>query len=580
MRSLKEQLVQLFKKGKTNRKVSDKGGRSGDCKSKRAGESEAWKAGAEPLAKSTDRAPSSGKTSKPKSSVSPTSRPPLRAGRPDGAPPGLRLTKKAVQTTKSRQSQTTKPARAAVTTIRLPENQISDPPKTELSGIQDFRFPEGWVAPGSQLQLPGAGGGRILSVRIGVDFGTAYTKVAVRLADAVFAIDFSGITNRAGAAFLLPGEISLDSSKRAWIGHHPEAKETISGLKIPFLTTDETSLEGKINAALFLAWILRYTRAWIFRHQAQMLSGRTLAWELNVGIPSSSWIDQSLNRRYEAVVETAWQLSREDGEPSRERARELLLSKRQSLASLGLDDFQLVPEFVAQLAGYVLSPQRPEKGEELHLLVDIGAGTVDIACFGAYRYYHDIFYRFPTWASAVEPFGTHFLMNARCEGVGAERREWDDFAGVPNSGEFADRFECDRSRVDEIDEAFTKEVSAAISRVLTQTKLTKHPMAREWEWGIRTFLVGGGSHCNVYHSAVLKALKRIHTPLKEMKFELMELQNREQIDHDLMHRLSVAYGLTFDAYSIGEAISPEEIEDLFSPTHKAERPDRDELYPK
>lgn len=605
MGSLKEQLALLFKKGKSHPKVAGKSDVSDAGESKHSADSEDWKAGVEPLARRTvhvtykgkSREPESlgspapkrhkrksggakRKVTKPKPSSHPAEHQPKRTVRGNHQTSGIRPAKKQDQSTKPKHSKIPPLAPPVKPAIRLPESQIHDPPKTELSVAHNFHFPEDWVVNGSQLQPAGAGDGRNLSVRIGVDFGTAYTKAVVRLADAVFAIDFSGITNRTGGAFLLPGELSLDSSKRAWIGRHPEAKESISGLKIPFLTTADTSLQGKIDAALFLAWILRYTRAWIFRHQPQLLAGRTLAWELNVGIPSSSWTDKSLNHRYEAVVTTAWQLSTESEDPSRHRARELFLSKRPSIASLGLDDFRLVPEFVAQMAGYVLSSQRPEKGEELHLLVDVGAGTVDIACFGAYRPPNDMLYKFPTWASAVEPFGTHFLMKARCEGLGVESRQWDDFVGVPDCAEFAERFACEKKRVEEIDEAFAKQVSAAIGKVLFETKSKKNPMAREWVGGIRTFLVGGGSQCDVYRSAVLNALKRRRTPLKEMHFELMELQNRAQINHELMHRLSVAYGLAFDADSIGEAISPDDITDLKQSEAMHKRPDRDEQYPK
>lgn len=606
MGSLKEQLAKLsvlLRKGKADPTIAEKAAVSGEAGSKQSGEGEDWKAGVEPLAtrtvrvtyKGKSREPESlgspeakrrkrkgdgakGKVTKPKSSTSPEKHQPGRTRRLDNQTSGTTRATKLDQINKSKHSPITPPAPPAKSSICLPENQIHDPPKTDLTDADNFRTPEDWVAHGSQLQAADSGSGRNLSVRIGVDFGTAYTKVVVRLADAVFAIDFSGITNRTDGAFLLPGELSLDSSQRAWIGRHPEAKESISGLKIPFLTTADTSLQGKINAALFLAWILRYTRAWIFRHLPRLLSGRTLAWELNVGIPSSSWIDQSLNHRYETVVETAWQLSKESEPPSVGRAREHLLSNRQSLESLGLDDFRLVPEFVAQMAGYVLSPQRPEKGEELHLLVDVGAGTVDIASFGAYRPHEDLFYKFPTWASAVEPLGTHFLMNARCAALRIERRLWNDFEGVPDCKKFAGLFGCNIENVEEIDCIFTEKVTAAIVKILDYTRRKRNPLAREWKTGIRTFVVGGGSHCSAFKSAVVKALKRVGSCPKEMRFELLEMENRDHIHHELLHRLSVAYGLTFGADDIGEAIPPEDIEDFTLDARPIERPDRDDLY--
>lgn len=581
MGSLRDQLQQLLKKTVSKGRNALTGSSSRSSNSELPASPEGWKAGVRPLEKRQDRIaqPSGTSQGKKQSSNAPpntgTRKTPKPVAGSAAAKPPVRHTV-APQTTPPRPPQAAKPLEK----LKLPEARIQEPPKNKLSKIGDFRFPADWVEAGRFLQPPGSADGRILSVRLGIDFGTAYTKVAVRLADSVFAIDFRGITSRDESAFLLPGEISLDSTHSAWIGHHPQTEDLVSGLKLPFLSTSYTSLDGKINATLFLAWIMRYSRAWIFQHLSGVVADRSLAWEINVGIPSNSWADDGLNRRYDSVITSAWELSQDHQNITRERAREILLAKRQPIDTIGLDDLRLVPEFIAQMAGYVLSPQRPEKGNELHLLVDVGAGTVDIACFGAYRPHNDLFYRFPTWASSVDAFGTHFLMEARHAVLGRRTETWDDFAGVPDFKMFAQMNECSEKEVQRVDQAFSDKVSIAIGKVLSRTKTLKHPMAREWKSGIRTFLVGGGSHCAVFRDATSTALKRIRTPLKPMDFPLQDLENISEIEPQLSHRLSVAYGLTFDADSIGEAILPEQISDIGTKSSVAVRPDRDELYPK
>lgn len=443
-----------------------------------------------------------------------------------------------------------------------------------------FRFPEPWVGAGRSLQPPNSSGGRLLSIRVGVDFGTAYTKAAVRIADSVLIVDFGGITATSEHPRLLPGELTLERSGQTWVGRHPEGTRLLSDLKLPFIVSSETSMESKASATAFLAWVLRYIRAWIYRYHPSLLENRTLAWELNLGMPSASWADGKMAERYRKVACAAWVLSQEADTPGLSRARAILLEDSFPFEKIGLDDLQLIPEFVGQLAGYVMSPQRPVKGNELHLLVDVGAGTLDIACFGAYKPPYQAHYNFPTWASAVEPLGTHFLMESRLLGIEVAAEEWSDMSRIPDYEEFASAYGVSPDMVRQVDEEYTHKLETVIGRVLLQSKTKRNPTAREWDSGIRIFMAGGGSNCQVYTAAVRNALGKVKSPMKEMSFHLHEVESQGDIDKELVHRLSVAYGLTFDAESIGDAIPPQDIEDFEPVQETSARPDRDELYPK
>ena len=432
---------------------------------------------------------------------------------------------------------------------------------------------------GIGLQPPESAGGRLMPIRIGLDFGTAYTKAAIKLADSAFIVDFDGVT-AAETSRLLAGEISEDALGQAWIGRSSSAERVFSRLKLPFISTSTTSLEDQAAAAVFLGWVIRYIRAWTYKHHAALISQSTIAWELNIGIPSSSWADEGLKRRYRKVACAAWILSQEPAVPSISRSRELLLAGVPELVDIGLDDLQLVPEFIAQLAGYVMSPQRPTQGNELHLLVDAGAGTLDIACFGAWRPPREDLYCFATWAATVVPLGTHFLMHARNNIPGVDLGEWRDGKAVLSAEEFAKEHNIFKATVEQVDDGFLREVSNEIGAVLVRTKKSRNPRAREWNSGLRTFLAGGGSSVPIYQTAVNRALARIRSKAKNIEFALFDVVNRESIPDSIKHRLSVAHGLTFDASSIGDAIPISEIEDFEEEARRRKSYDRDELYPK
>ena len=84
---------------------------------------------------------------------------------------------------------------------------------------------------------------------------------------------------------------------------------------------------------------------------------------------------------------------------------------------IGLDELKAVPEFVAQITSYSHSPQR---ADGLHLLVDCGAGTVDVVSFNVFRH-PNLEDRYQIWSSEVQPKGTRFLMESY---LGGDLSRW------------------------------------------------------------------------------------------------------------------------------------------------------------
>lgn len=448
-------------------------------------------------------------------------------------------------------------------------------PQVILTRPTDYKEPDAWVQEGAVLQLASGEQGRVLKVRMGIDFGTSFTKVALRIAGKVYFVNWEGVRN-SDQAFLLPGEISRLKNNTTKLGRPGKAIETLGGLKSPFLTRECHDSENYVSSVVFLAWVMRYSRAWLYERHSMIVRSRRLAWEINIGCPTDPWSSLALVERYKHVVQCAWKLSQTQGDISMQDARSLLRSSDVRESDIGLDGVNVIPEFVAQIAGYVNSPQRVDG---LHLLVDVGAGTMDIAAFNIYRNKQEGADRYPIFDGAVEPLGTHILMSARMLLLGNAPRTWEDLSGIPSLDQLSKDLCIDASKLQKIDEGYSEVVCQRVYNSLSKTKSKRYPGAPEWKGGLRVFLAGGGSSCAVYQQGVKHAfeklgVKQLVTPFPALHDSIARMDKQE------FHRLSVAFGLTYDAESVGKIIRPQEIEDIVRVTSVQTRPDRDELYAK
>jgi hypothetical protein len=105
-----------------------------------------------------------------------------------------------------------------------------------------------------------------------------------------------------------------------------------------------------------------------------------------------------------------------------------------------------------------------------------------------------------------------------------------------------------------LDEEFIAGVAAVLKRILDYTHNKRYGKAPEWREGLPAFLSGGGSDCEIYLRSLALAFAKHGVPLKRTAFPL--LQEVEGSGEGNFHRLSVAYGLTFDAESVGRILSP------------------------
>ncbi|WP_374692538.1 hypothetical protein [Accumulibacter sp.] len=247
-------------------------------------------------------------------------------------------------------------------------------------------------------------------VRIGVDFGTAFTKVAIRAGVDLVPVEWSAVTgdDSETGRYVVPGfVVRAPNGEYCW--QRLTGTDIQGNLKLPVIEMAGSN-ECPIATVAYLALVIRHARAFLYRNTeiGRKLAGRSLRWELNIGCPTEPHENPKVVQMFRRIARTAWQLA------TREHLYEsdIPTAWKADETDIGLEaEPGVVPEFVAQIAGYLGSPQVKEG---LHALIDIGAATLDVATFNVVmRNDRASPPRIPIFFSAVRPLGTHYLRHNR-----------------------------------------------------------------------------------------------------------------------------------------------------------------------
>lgn len=438
-----------------------------------------------------------------------------------------------------------------------------------------------WVAAGRHLTLGQERTGQhAIDVFIGIDFGTSYTKAAVGLMDAIFPVRWDGV-HCAEDALTLPTEYSImDEGNRAVLGQHPGAtrEAVLVNLKHPFLMP-AVSRRATCEAAVFLALVIRYVRAWTYREHGDLLRHRKVNWMVNLGMPSNGLEDAQQKIAYLRLVHLAWHLSLQEQIPGRLESDSALVcdwmtNRPESLA----DEPGLIPEFLAQVAGYVQSSQR---ADGLHCLVDVGGGSLDVVTFSVIRREGED--KFAIWAPEVKPLGVHMLLQNRL--VGAEIQDADSFDPIAcalGADAFARQTTLKYEGVLVRDGLFEQEVEKIVRAVVAKTKTKRYKLSPAWANGLRVFMSGGGGSLSEYRGPVDRGVGRV-----AQRVNMLDIPRHNKVAEHLFpsgsyHRISVACGLAQDPFNFGTLTLAKDIEDdtALGSIHVRPKLDRDDLYAK
>ena len=396
---------------------------------------------------------------------------------------------------------------------------------------------------------------------IGLDFGTAFTKVVIGESRQAYGVHFSKFGDEQNP-YLLPAAMAVDSAGFCSLDLESPKSRRVGDLKMRLLEGDY-SLESKAESVAYLALVLQFSRKWLFSKQKRIYGQNYLDWNLNVGLPTHNYHDAKLVQAYRDIVHCAWLVSVTTSSINLEFAKHVLEGKEDASTRqdrlIHPDSIGLFPEFVAQVTGYVRSPQRQE---DLHALMDVGAGTVDVTVFNVFHRDDDDF--FPIFAKSVKNFGVFFHTKFRLEKLQYKGR-W-----APNAQdraltdrEFGKKLRVSQQQLADVDRPFRKKVSNQLNEQLRYTKDKRYPKSRRWEEGVPIFLCGGGANVELYAN-LIESLEEKGKPFKIVRQGLPKPERLKagRLRAENFDRLSVAYGLSFDAFDIGEIEKAEEIEDI------------------
>lgn len=380
---------------------------------------------------------------------------------------------------------------------------------------------------------------------LGLDFGTAFTKAVVRWSGRHHAVDWSEAVEGEDH-HLLASVFSEASDGRCTLGVHEGFGWLVhEGIKLQLLSSVTTTIDGRMaDAVIFIALVFRYVDGWLRRANHEMDKG--MRWRLHVGLPTKSWDNDATTETFKTVAQAARVLACMPGSVTRSAALEAL----QMTDQVDRPAVDVFPEFACQLYSYLLSPERRE---DLHAIVDIGAGTLDTSYFNVFI--KDAEPLLPIFASEVEPLGAHYLIAALSGATG--HPVWMNSESSLSDEEAGRKLDCPPNDVCGRRSLYLSSV-AEVFNLATRTAMKTYPTspAVKGEETVRLFLCGGGSRI----PSLKERFERIAVETENVmgiKFQLSELVKPHDIVGGLgpgFDRLSVAYGLSQNAANIGRVM--------------------------
>lgn len=424
---------------------------------------------------------------------------------------------------------------------------------------------------------------------IGFDFGTSCSKIIIRdtnLQNAT-AVPFGSLACR-NHNYLVPTNLYIKETGKLSLS---EGKFFFQNLKIELMEDpDKPTLKSKNGkysilahelAAGYIAVVIQIAREWFLKHAEQIYKRKRIHWQINIGIPSESYSDNNLIKTFHTITMAAWRVSLEEDITIGKTRKAIHFAKNhiqtdsntlevddQNSPWLHPDFVEPHPEVIMEVVGYSRSPQRTSG---LHLLVDVGASTMDVASFNIHENKGENV--FPLFETTVDKYGTLMLHDNRIKVINDcikaklnPIKNIDHFAPIPELSHY--QFELNWSELSDADQDFFQKCSAIIGEIIKKTHQNRSPLAQAWTDGLPVFLCGGGSQNPSYR----EMLKRLESQIQHGRndfngFIVKGLPIPEQLEApDLHHsgfdRLAVAYGLSFTSDEIGKIIPEDEIEDM------------------
>jgi hypothetical protein len=425
---------------------------------------------------------------------------------------------------------------------------------------------------------------RECEVVVGLDFGTSCTKVVVQTPyeqGLAFAVPFKPFNHPSGE-FFMPTHIS---KARDGVYSLPISGKNgqFSNLKLDMLyeaAVQKSVQEGpptqKQRAVVaYLAMVMQFVRGWFLREQAPVYQDLKLMWSINIGVPSKTFDCPELKALYKKARDVSWVVSI-DSEPITDglidRYWNGVDSGKGSDENL-VNDECIVPEVAAEVTGYA---QSDLSREGLHLMIDVGSGTLDICGFRLFRENGEL--HFPIFSADVQSLGASALDRVRAQCVQSElsratkRSEdvWDLVAPIPAEIDaYLPNIEFLNDKLERGDEAFVEKCLNSTKSIIMDLKRRMDPYAEAWSSEMPVFVCGGGSSHPIYEKVIQELVDWVPKyaskgGVREIRPPVPNALKNSDISNDLYHRLAVAWGLSHPYEDIGKSIPPGEIDPVIA----------------
>lgn len=447
--------------------------------------------------------------------------------------------------------------------------------------------------PNFATQFPGHTEKKTSDIVIGFDLGTSTTKVVLRdpWARRVYAIPFSNTSTPMADSYLLRTRLTIDKDGCFRVPNKSDhwylrnLKMTLLDDYKKIVYSDPSrciSINSFVAASIYIACVLRYVRQWFFKDCSAIYKNNKINWQFQLGIPTKNYDDIETKDIFRKCAIAGWWLSVQESPIDISLVNQMINDIKKESFNPGIhpDHVNVFPEVAAEVAGYARSPRR-DNG--LHLLIDIGARTLDVSTFVLHGKGEQQYAFLETKVERLGAFEVHkkriekmtyVLKNTPHFKTWAQHSAKLDDAALPVPKSL--RTYCGFvppslrktifNELKLLDEQLNKYIHIAICSVVSETKRRRDPLSSRWQEGLPVFICGGGSALAFYRDVINdseKSMQRIGCNC----FRTMDLQPPEGLrakglDHTNYHRIAVAYGLSFPYEDIGTIIPPSEVEDI------------------
>ena len=423
-----------------------------------------------------------------------------------------------------------------------------------------------------------------LDIVIGFDFGTSCTKIILHdpVRQTAFAVPFGGLAHDSLEYILstrlfvaVDGVCSLEpvegASARTDLKVNLMEKPAGLGAMVPS--------EAVAAAAAYLALALRHTRRWFIATKEAVFGRIPLNWQLNIGLPAAIADDETLQEAFWTAGRAAWAVSKCEGAVTTAAAEREVERIRSAAGGNGELDgvVDLRPEVVAEIYGYIQSVGRQQR---LHILVDVGASTLDICSFNSLAKGADNYT--PVFTADVQRLGARELHLARITGGRKVVDDWieESIPGGSMIGTIPDNIDAYTAHgvdilagVQVAEESFGARCRNMLGLTYECLRPKFPPPDETLSKQLPVFICGGGRNMRLYR-AVVENFGEWHrksvSPLGGVTlFPLPKPEAlTDEIEEDTYHRLAVAWGLSQRDFDIGTYKLPSAIPEPPAPNKR------------